>query len=286
MSTHPPKIRQGRNRAAVGGLSDLLVRFDRVPRKPSSPPDRSHPRLLRRRDSGGGGGWGGGGGAGPTVTCPPPPPPPAMRPIRRANALAGSGPRPPRDPASPPIYDKPSPLGPPESPTAAAGRRHHRRTRYPVARRPAASIRRAGGAAGGGASCRASDTTGGGRAGLGASGAGAGGGGGARFGRLSDVVVGLVERPNSIFQRRRCRGACVTRRHHRQQPATGGDDAIAGFASTHGWHADMQDRWKDHRRYVGPEGGAAMTCCVPRTDARLASLQYYTRKLLISNTIV
>ena len=56
-------------------------------------------------------------------------------------------------------------------------------------------------------------------------------------------------------------------------PATGGDDVIVELATTYGWHADMQDRWKDHERYyVGPpEGGAMMSCCVPRTDARFAS---------------
>jgi len=54
-------------------------------------------------------------------------------------------------------------------------------------------------------------------------------------------------------------------------PATGGDDVVVELATTYGWHADVQDRWKDHGRYVGPVGGAAMPCCVPRIDARFPS---------------
>ena len=38
-------------------------------------------------------------------------------------------------------------------------------------------------------------------------------------------------------------------------PATGGDDVVVELATTYGWHADVQDRWKDHGRYGGPVGG-------------------------------
>ena len=110
MSTHPQQIRQERNRAAVGGLSDLsFVRCDALALLPAT---AVVPCLLRR-SIGGGVGWGGGGGgsgplgAGPGGRAPetpyrrrrqtlsprpgrrPPPPPPSYT-VPVAHRLATS----------------------------------------------------------------------------------------------------------------------------------------------------------------------------------------------------